>query len=114
MDNVAVKTCRQQEVVLHRAEKPGGENVTTTGTDDAQSVSLTCLQLIFVSSTRAPVLLEMDEAWLLLLGFRLWAQHGSISHVRSTQSTRFQTRRDTVPIKKRDRVHSDSQVDVQR
>ena len=33
----AVKTCRQQEVVLDRAEKPGGENVRTKGRDDAQS-----------------------------------------------------------------------------
>jgi len=31
MDSVAVKTCRQQEVVLDRDETPGGENVRTTG-----------------------------------------------------------------------------------
>ena len=45
----------------------------------------------------------MHEAWLLLLGFRSWAQHGSNSHAGSTQSTRYQTHRDTVPIKEHDR-----------
>ena len=36
IEESAVKTCRQQEVVLDRAETPGGENLSTTGSSACQ------------------------------------------------------------------------------